>query len=250
MSCDDFRSRLDQFLSAELSEPERSEIEAHLARCSSCRAEEAALRQWKQLIASAGKRYAPDTQFRKKILKRYKATVPFGRWFSIRATLPACTVFVLAVLLATGYRITLARKNVFAEIVDQHSASVSTGVSLDVASADYRTIESWFRGKLRFNLRIPDLKNTPFSIVGARLVFLNQTPGAQLIFASQTGQISAFVFPESEPLRRSFHENDVVAHRAPFNVEVCGTKRFLYVVVGEVNSAAIHQLVDLMETSN
>jgi len=57
MTCGKICRKLDQFLSKELSEAELQEIKSHLAGCAACRSEAASLKQWKQLIRTAGKRF-------------------------------------------------------------------------------------------------------------------------------------------------------------------------------------------------
>jgi anti-sigma factor RsiW len=248
MSCADFRPKLDQFLSEELGDCERKEIEVHLQECESCRTELAALRQWKSLIRETGRQFTPSAAFRRKLTAQYATAQParwrIPTWASVLVT---CGALAAMVLIALSYRVTLARKQVFAEIVDQHSAILNTGRSLDITSADDQAVESFFKGKIPFSLRIPELKSTPFSLLGARLVFLHQMPGVQLVFTSPTQQISAFVFLEDAPLRRAFRQHDLVSRRDPFNVEICGKKGIRYLIVGDVDSATVHQLADLME---
>ena len=242
MSCADYRPKLDQFLFGELTDQERTEIEVHLQACESCRAELAALRQWKSLTQEAGKHFTASAALRRRLMEDFGAARSSRRriplWAGALVTCGAITAIVLTVLV---YRITLARKRVFTQIVDQHSAILTTERSLDIASADYEAVESWFHGKVPFSLRIPELKSTPFSLLGARLVFLHQMPGVQLVFASKTRQLSAFVFLEDAPLRWAFRQHDLVSRRDPFNVEVCGKKGIRYLIVGEVDQETVHR---------
>ena len=48
MSCHQICPKFDRFLTAELAEMERREIEAHLTGCEVCRAEVATLVQWRK----------------------------------------------------------------------------------------------------------------------------------------------------------------------------------------------------------
>jgi anti-sigma factor RsiW len=250
MNSDAFGSKLDQFLSGELTDRERSDIEGHLQTCESCRTELAALRQWKGLIQRAGKPFTANAEFRKDLEEEYGWKKASERRLPTWAgALVASAVLAAIILIALSYRVTLARKQVFGEIVDQHSAILSAGRSLDVNASDHETVEGWFRGKVPFTLHIPQLANTPFSLLGARLVFLNQIAGAQLVFTSRGRQVSAFVFLEDQLLRRSLQEHDIVTRQAPFNVEICGKRGLRYLIVGEVDSETVHQLADLMEGS-
>ena len=71
MNCESIRPKLDRFLSEELPETERGEVEKHLAGCGACRADAAAAEQWRRLMRSAGKRFSTSPQFRKRIEEQY-----------------------------------------------------------------------------------------------------------------------------------------------------------------------------------
>ena len=250
MTRDDIAPKLDAFMSGELTNEERMEVETHLQMCARCRAELAALQQWKSLVREAGKQFTASPQFRKKIEKKYGWERRSGYRLPVWAkALVACGVLAGMALVVLSYRSTLARKEIFSEIVHQHSSILSAGRGLDVTSSDYKVVESWFMGKLPFRLRIPDLKDTPFSLLGGRLVYLNQMPGAQLVFRWKGAEVSAFVLMASPALGRSLPQHDIVSRRAPFNLEVCGEKALRYLIVGDVDTETVHQIADLMEAS-
>jgi anti-sigma factor RsiW len=250
MTCEDSRSKLDQFLSGELPGSEMGAVEAHLASCDACTAEAERLRHWKHLAKSAGTRFTASALFRGRV-EQYVSSRASPRRFPVWAMiLSASTIAALGALLAVGHQTILRRKQIFGEIVDQHSAVLAKESSLDVASSDDQVVESWFEGKIPFKLNIPESNKTPFSLLGARLAFLNQIPGAQLVFGLRNQRVSAFVFLENQPLRRAFFKHDLSEHLEPFNLEICGQKRFRYLIVGEVDQKSINQLADLMEASD
>jgi len=250
MSCHEIRPKLDQFFSGELTEMEPREIEAHLAGCKACRAEVAAQEQWKQLTRGAGNRFSPSPKFRKRLTEQYASDRPARRRFPLwTAVLAACGALAVVTLMAAGYRGALVRRQIFGEIADQHAAILRSGSALDVASGEDQEVESWFQEKVPFTLRIPELKDTPFSLAGGRLTFLDQTPGAQLIFVVNGRQVSAFVFQRNPRLRRVFHDRDLMARHASFNVKICGKKQLRYLIVGDADSQSIHQLADMPEAT-
>ncbi len=81
------------------------------------------------------------------------------------------------------------------------------------------------------------------------LAFLDQTPGAQLIFVANGRRISAFVFPKNKSLPRVLGGRDVSSRRATFQVGVCGKKQRRYLIVGDADAETIPQLADWMETN-
>lgn len=248
MNHEEFRMKLDQFLTGELPQMEQGKIEAHLQTCATCCAELAVLQGWKKLLKMPGLRHTPRPEFRADVQKKYGSALPQRRkartWVTAAA---ACATLALAMLLARGYQAAQGRRQIFTEIVDQHSAVLSKGSSLDVASTDDQAVESWFREELPFVLHVPELKNTPFSLAGGRLAFLNQTPGAQLVFTADGRRISAFVFPKNKSPWRVLDGREVAAHRAAFHLEICGKKQLRYLLVGDVDAGTIHQLADLLE---
>lgn len=248
MTCEEIRAKLDQFLAGELSEAEHRQFAAHFAGCEVCRLEAAALEEWKRLIRSAGQRFLSSAQFRKRLEQQFSSGRAPRRWFPRPvAALAACSALGVGMFFAADYRGSLARGHIFEEIADQHSAILASGSSLDVSSAQDQEVESWFREKLPFSLHVPDLKDTPFRLVGARLAFLDQSPGAQLIFWVQGREVSAFIFQGNPRLRRVFHDHDLVSRHASFNVEICGKRQLRYLIVGDANAETIHQLADLLE---
>jgi anti-sigma factor RsiW len=43
-------------------------------------------------------------------------------------------------------------------------------------------VKPWFEGKIPFSFNLPELQNSEFSLIGGRVTYLEQTPGAQLIY--------------------------------------------------------------------
>jgi anti-sigma factor RsiW len=86
---------------------------------------------------------------------------------------------------------------------------------VDVVSSDRHNVKPWFAGKIPFSFNLPDLQGTPFELIGGRVSYLEQSPGAQLLFRVRKHQISVFIFQArdlpvdfgnaSEMDARSFH---------------------------------------------
>src|SRR5438128_6379847 len=63
-------------------------------------------------------------------------------------------------------------------------------------STDRHTVKPWFQGKIPFAFDLPELQNSEFSLLGGRMAYLDQTPGAHLIYDVRKHHISVFVFQE------------------------------------------------------
>lgn len=249
MNCDDFRAKLDRFLSGELSDLEMHALENHLAGCTSCTEEAARLGAWRNLVKSAAQnRFAPSAQFRERIASETSYVDSPRRFPAWGSMVAASAVLVVALLFTWEYQTQLRRKRLFGQVVGQHSAILATQGTLGIATSDRLTIESWFQGKIPFQLEIPAASDTAFSLVGARLAYFDNKPGAQLIFDWQSHRMSAFVFLASQ-LQTTDLGHDSTAHQKSFNLEFCGKKRLRYLIVGDADPDSIHRLADLMESS-
>src|SRR5436309_11189343 len=79
-------------------------------------------------------------------------------------------------------------------------------------STDRHTVKPWFQGKIPFAFDLPEIQNSEFSLLGGRMTYLGQTPGAHLIYDVRKHHISVFVFQErSLPAR--FDDNSLPPKR-------------------------------------
>ena len=104
-----------------------------------------------------------------------------------------------AVLLVVAVLVTVKRngeQQLMSELVDQHVATLASPNPVDVVSTDRHTVKPWFAGKIPFTFNLPELQDSPFVLVGGRVSYLNQSPGAELIFRVRQHQISVFIFQE------------------------------------------------------
>ena len=62
------------------------------------------------------------------------------------------------------------------ELVDLHVATLASSNPIDVVSSDRHTVKPWFEGKIPFTFNLPELQNSPFTLVGGRVSYLNQSP--------------------------------------------------------------------------
>jgi len=140
------------------------------------------------------------------------------------------------------------RDQVFSEIADLHVATLASSSPVDVISTDRHTVKPWFQGKIPFAFNLPDLKNSKFSLVGGRVTYLDQMPGAHLIYDVRKHHISVFVFQE-RPLRAKLYRNSLSPKNLSFNMETWSQGGLRYFVIGDANAADINNLAELLKTS-
>ena len=244
MACDLWRDELDAFVDGELSAETRREFDAHVRACTSCAADLANRVQLKSAVKRAGRRFAPSADFRQKIESQVltrKRTWSAG-WIPAVA---AAAVILFAAAWMLG-RWTAASQAAIGELVDLHVATLASANPVDVISTDLHTVKPWFEGKLPFAVNVPELKDTPFTLIGWRVTYLEQEPGAGLLFQYRRHRLSAFIFQDRAKWKNVSTTGAPLRH-ASFWVETWSAGGLRYFVMGDTSAANVEQLSDLMK---
>lgn len=251
MVCESWKTELDAYVDGEVPEDEMRTFDAHVRSCPSCSADALTRVQMKRAIQAAGRRYTPSAEFRKRIQERIapKPQRSFGlSWMFVAAA----AVFLVVGTLTSAYLGTRSgRDQVFSEIADLHVATLASSSPVDVISTDRHTVKPWFQGKIPFAFNLPELQNSEFSLLGGRMTYLDQTPGAHLIYDARKHHISVFVFQErSLKLPASLGENFLAPQKQPFNMATWSAGGLRYFVVGDASAVDIDNLAKLFKTAS
>lgn len=249
MECERFsdklwRERVDAFVDGELPAEAQREFDAHLRVCPSCAADVAIRVQLKSAVKRAGRRFASSADFRRKIEKQ---VLPRKRTWSA-AWIPAvaaAAVILFAAVWMLG-RWTVGSQAAIGELVDLHVATLASTNPVDVVSTDLHTVKPWFEGKLPFAVNVPDLKDTPFTLIGGRVTYLEQAPGAGLLFQYRKHRLSAFIFQDRAKWK-NVSTTGAPVRQASFWVETWSAGGLRYFVMGDTSAANVEQLSDLMK---
>jgi anti-sigma factor RsiW len=247
MSCELSGGRIDAYVDDELPERELADFEAHLRACPSCAADALARLRLKRMTQAAASRYSAPPEFRlkieKAIQKKRRPLWPLG-W------MPALAVAALVLIAVSGvlWMRYSAREQAFAELLDLHVATLASANPVDVISTDRHTVKPWFQGKLPFTFNLPELQDSPFKLLGGRLMYLSHSPGAQLLFELRKHQISVFIV-QSQPGIIPLQVGATTARERGFSVEAFTESGLRYVIVGDTNPADIHQLSELLRAA-
>jgi anti-sigma factor RsiW len=248
MVCDAWTEKLDAYLDGELTAAEARTLSEHLKGCASCAAEALTRVQQKRLVQAAGKRFTPDPVFRARIQKSI-ATRKFAGWN--RFWFPALAG-VMALLIAGAISFNYNRERrgeqqLLSELADLHVATLASANPVDVVSTDRHTVKPWFAGKIPFTFNLPELQDSPFTLVGGKVSYLNQSPGAELIFRVRQHQISVFIFQE-QALGKT-RSDDGVQTALSFNVRSWTHNGLRYFVIGDAGAQDLDKLSELMKAA-
>jgi anti-sigma factor RsiW len=245
MACEQWREKLDLYIDGELDPAQVSALSAHFRGCADCAADVLERVQLKRSVQMAGKRYTASAELRNRIAKSVAAQPRRGpgRYWKILA-LPAVAVlvFAAAVNLYVG-REDARRQRVYSELADLHVAALAGSTPVDVVSTDRHTVKPWFQGKIPFTFNLPELQGSEFTLLGGRVTYLAQTPGAHLIYQVRKHEVSVFIFQdrgEEAGLPAGF------GHPLSFNVENWTQNGLRYFVVGDVGAEDIRALSKLL----
>jgi anti-sigma factor RsiW len=249
MVCESWKAKLDTYLDGEVPEQEMRTFDSHVRNCPSCSADALSRVHLKRAIQVAGKRFTPSAEFRKR-MQQNMAPKP-RRSFRLIWTLAAAAAMVLIVgTLTSNYLGNRSDKDqVFSEIADLHVETLASSSPVDVISTDRHTVKPWFQGRIPFAFNLPELQNSGFSLLGGRMTYLEQTPGAHLIYDVGKHHVSVFVFQERS-LSGRLNDGALQRGELSFNMETWSQGGLRYVVIGDASAANIDGLAKLFKAAS
>jgi anti-sigma factor RsiW len=249
MVCESWNAELDAYLDGEVPEKEMRAFDAHVCNCPFCSADALTRVQMKRAIHAGGKRFTPSAEFRKRMQQKIAPTP--RRSFRLGWMLAAVAAVILVVGTVTSAHLgsRSGGDQVLSEIADLHVATLASSSPVDVISTDRHTVKPWFQGKIPFAFNLPELQNSEFSLLGGRMTYLDQTPGAHLIYDVRKHHISVFVFQERS-LPAKLDERSLAPKQLPFTLETWSQGGLRYFVVGDASAADIDSLSTLFKAAS
>jgi anti-sigma factor RsiW len=249
MVCESWKAQLDTYLDGEVPEKEMRTFDSHVRNCPSCSADALSRMQLKRAIRVAGKRFAPSAEFRKRmqqnIVPKPRRSFRLG-WTFVAA---AAMVLIIGTLTSNYLGNRFGRDQVFSEIADLHVETLASSSLVDVVSTDRHTVKPWFQGRIPFAFNLPELQNSGFSLMGGRMTYLEQTPGAHLIYDVGKHHVSVFVFQERS-LPGRLTDSSLLSSKLSFNMETWSQGGLRYFVIGDASAANIDSLVKLFKAAS
>ena len=141
----------------------------------------------------------------------------------------------------------LVAEHLLSEVADLHVATLASSSPVDVVSSDRHTVKPWFQGKIPFSFNLPELGGSDFTLVGGRMAYLRQAPGAELIFQVRKHQISVFIFQE-----QALHDGLSLWNRPSqltFSLDTWAQGGLRYIVVGDASEGDVAALSRLLKAA-
>jgi anti-sigma factor RsiW len=247
---DHWTAKLDTYLDGELSANEMRDLDAHLRSCPPCAADVLGRLQAKRAVHSAGLRYRPSAQFRERVRKSVagkRRESPIRGWLGASVAVAMLLIIGFVSLLFRQGQI--ARQQAFSELADLHVATLASANPVDVISTDRHTVKPWFQGKIPFTFSLPELQGSEFILVGGRVAYFGQSPGAELIYQIRKHQISVFIF-QDRGVGRELGSSAWSEKELSFNIESWNQGGLRYFVIGDASADDLRALADMLKKAS
>ncbi|HKW90193.1 MAG TPA: zf-HC2 domain-containing protein [Candidatus Acidoferrales bacterium] len=247
MACESWREDIETYVDGELSPERRQEFESHMRTCASCAADAAGRLQFKGAIQRAGRRFTPSAELRRRVEEQISPPARKWRiaWIPAAAMAGLAAILLLAAVWVTN-RETASTVTAMSEVVDLHIAALASANPVDVVSTDEHTVKPWFEGKLPFEVNLPDFAGTPFTLIGGRVAYLDQTPGAALLVQFKKHRMSVFIFRERAEWN-GLDTNSKLLREASMSIDSWSASELRYFIVSGTGEEAIRQLEGLFQ---
>lgn len=252
MNCGMDPTMLDAYVDQGLSAQDVAALEEHMRGCAECANEALSRLQMKRATraAAASLALAPEFQMRPEFRLRVeqslaKSAAPrFTRgWLPWLAT--AVVTLLICVVSVGLLARTRSRNQAVEEAIDLHVATLASSNPVDVVSTDRHTVKPWFAGRIPFAFNLPELQDSPYKLLGGKVVYLHNSPGAELLFELRKHQISVFIVQEQGGVFAAASGVSPGTFRG-FNDETWSAGGLRYVVISDTNAADVHVLGDLL----
>jgi len=240
MSCE-WQEKIGLFVDDELQPADQQEISAHLSGCSECTAAVAEQLALKKAVRVAANRYAAPPDLHAAVYRQlhpHARVSPWWKW--------GMSAVCALLLVALGYSLwprSSGKNPMMAELVDQHVIALSSSNPVDVGSEDRHTVKPWFQGRLPFTFNLPELAGSNYKLLGGKVAYAQQKPGAELLYTVGQHKISVFIFEEqgnkAAPISRS-----------TFNIKSWSENGLVFYLVTDASDAEATQLVRMFQDAN
>ena len=247
MRCNQDPVTLNSYLDGELRSEQIAAVREHMGECAACAAELADSVRLQRSLRVARGHFAPSAEFRRRIQSQ---VAPRRRRPKMILLMSMALAAVALLAIFIGGSQNWNRTDTMSEIADLHVNALASINPLDVISTDRHTVKPWFQGRIPFSFNVPEFAGTNFTLLGGRLAYLHQQPGAQLVVGMRQHKISVLILRESAELARAFPLAGVVQNRTSFTVDTWHSQDLRFFVVGDTEPPEIDLLAHALRQAN
>jgi anti-sigma factor RsiW len=252
MICNEWQEQFDAYVddaSAGRGPDDFAALEEHLRSCPSCAAEILARMQLKHATRAAAARYVPSPDFRRRVEKSIQADrKPTWGWKWIPNLAGIAAAILLVAVSTLVWTRHAAHEEAVAELLDMHIATLASPNPVDVVSTDRHTVKPWFQGKLPFTFNLPELANSPYKLLGGKLVYIHHSPAAQLLFELRKHELSVFITQENQQSAFAGASKSDMREKG-FTLESWNQDGLRYVIVSDAGPTELRALGDLLKSA-
>jgi anti-sigma factor RsiW len=196
MNCE-WREKIGLYVDGEMEPAAEEAFAGHLQSCANCSSAMLEQQALKKAVRVAGKRFTAPPELYAAVQKQMRPEKSSG--LSLKPWMKWSTIAASTFLLAVVTFVLLSRPSssdvTVSQLIDEHVMMLASGNPVDVISSDKHTVKPWFQGKLPFTFNPPELaKDSPFTLIGGKLVYAQHTPGAELVYQVRQHKMSVFIF--------------------------------------------------------
>ena len=197
MDCKEIKEKLYLFAGGGMDGDESRLVDEHIGGCAACaRVLDNELKLDALLRSGIPKAEAP-AGLKAAVLNNLPDPKPnlFGRiaFLPKPVIVPALAVMLLAVFLFPVLMRQADVGPVFAESVSSHVRFTGGDLPLGIASDDPSEIRDWFYGRLDFEVLVPDLSRSGYSLSGAGVCRIRGSESAWIVYEKEASYISVFL---------------------------------------------------------
>jgi anti-sigma factor RsiW len=245
MTCESWSAKLDAYFDGELDTVESGTVQGHLRQCTVCSAKALEKLQMKLAMRAAGGKFVPNPALRARVQAGLRARRSTGWKVGWLPILASAAVWLIVGLLFVRDRDGRAERQLISELADVHVATLASANPVDVVSSDRHTVKPWFEGKIPFTFNLPESQGQPFVLVGGRVSYLRQSPGAELIFRVRQHQISVFIFQEQQLGKVADGSTSALS----FGIRSWSHNGLNYFLIGDASPQDLDKLVEMLKAA-
>lgn len=244
MNCSELERLLPVYADGEFDPGECAETELHLHDCRSCRQKVEELLAFRALVRSAATVTPAPAALRSRVqrtIARQRSIDNLRRFAAYSAVAAGLAMVATAGYVAKDGRQPPRPFELVVDAVDKHARALPLEVT--PAAGD---VESWFRGKVDFNVRAPvfDAPGAP-RLQGARLANVCDREAAYFVYGEESSprRMTLLLFPGQDLDIPEAENRVLVANEKGYNVALWRKQGIVYSLVSDLDERDVRQLV-------